>query len=346
MKYNLAFIGMGTVGQGLLDIIISKRNDLLRDYNVEFIVTAISDMLMGSVYDPSGIDPQELLSHIKEGKSLNDFKGESNDWDAIKTIEESNADVVVEVSYTDVNTGEPASSHLKKALECGKHVVTTNKGPLIHCYRELKELADSKNLFLGFEGTVMSGTPVFSLMNSCLQGNEITLIKGIMNGTTNYILCEMEKGLDYATALKQAQDAGFAEAIPDVDVEGLDAQAKAIILSSVVMGEKLTAADVPCNGITKISNADIAEALEAGFRYKLIASVEKKNGSVSASVGLEKLPLSDPLAGVSGPVNAITFECDLLGETTIVGPGAGKIATGFALLNDLISLHKAAIPTA
>ena len=106
----------------------------------------------------------------------------------------------VEVSFTDLDTGEPALSHFKAALESGKHVVTTNKGPILLAYNELKQLADAKGLHLGFEGTVVSGTPIFGLAESCLQGNEVTEIKGILNGTTNYILCEMEKGLDYDTS--------------------------------------------------------------------------------------------------------------------------------------------------
>lgn len=340
MEYKLAFIGMGTVGQGLLDIIIAKHDNLLRDYNVEFSVVAITDQRLGSVYNPSGLDPAALLAHIATGKSLNTFEGVSNGWDALQTVEKSNADIVVEASFTNLDTGEPATSFIRKALECGKHVVTTNKGPLLHAYSELSELAGEKNLHFGFEGTVLSGTPVFSLIKSCLQGNEITGLKGILNGTTNYILCEMEKGLDYQTALKQAQDAGYAEAIPDFDVDGRDALAKAIILANVVMGVKLNPEESSCSGITHITNKDIEDALKDGCRFKLIGSLKRTNGKVTASVSLQKLPLSDPLAGVSGPVNAITFTTDLLGETTIVGPGAGKIPTGFALLKDLIDVHK------
>ncbi len=341
MEYKLAFVGIGTVGQALLEIIISKQDELIRDYNIQFSVVAITDKILGSVYNPDGLNPKMILDHISAGKNLDEFEGAENGWDALKTIEESNADVLVEVSFTDVTAGEPATTHVRKALECGKHVVTTNKGPLLHAYNELHELATKNNLQIGFEGTVLSGTPVFSLLNSCLQGNEITEIKGILNGTTNYILCEMEKGLDYQTALQQAQDAGYAEAVPDLDVEGKDALAKAIILSNVVMDVKLDISKVPCEGITNITNEEIAEALENGFRFKLVASIKKENNDVTASVGLKKLPLSDPLSGISGPANAVTFVSDLMGEITIVGPGAGKLPTGSALLNDLINIHKA-----
>ncbi|OVE75164.1 hypothetical protein BVX97_05615 [bacterium E08(2017)] len=340
MTYKLAIIGIGTVGCGLLEILVSKKDMLKQKYDADYIVTAISDLYRGSVYAPEGLDIAAILKHLDDGNNLNDFSAEANGWDAIQTIQQSGADILVEASFTDAETGEPATTHIREAFAEGMHVVTTNKGPLLHAYDELKEMAQSKNLNFGFEGAVLSGTPVFGLIDSCLQGNSLTSIKGILNGTTNYILCEMEKGLDYETALKQAQDAGYAEAVPDMDVDGTDAQTKAIILANVVMGKKLTADDVTCEGITNITSADIAAAQTEGFRYKLIATIEQTANGVTASVAPQKLPLSDPLAGVSGPVNAVSFQCDLLGETAIVGPGAGKMATGFALLKDLIDIAR------
>lgn len=340
MEYKLAYIGFGTVGQGLSEIILSHGDALKTAYGVEIKLVAIADQLKGSVYDPDGIDPADVLSYMREHGSIKDYKCRFSGWDSMRTIEESNADIVVEASYTNIDTGEPAVTHIRKAFESGKHVVTTNKGPMVKAYPELMAFAAKNNVFFGFEGTVLSGTPVFSLAKYCLPANEIREIKGILNGTTNYILGEMEKGLSYETALKQAQLAGYAEAQPDADVKGYDALAKVIILADVLMNEKLDIASIPCEGITGISGDDIAKALKEGCRYKLIGSIKREKGSITAKVGPQKLPLSNALAGISGAMNAITFVTEFLGETTIVGAGAGKIETGYALLKDILEIHR------
>lgn len=339
MEYKLAFIGFGTVGRGLMEILESQKAYIKKKYDVTFTPVAISDQQKGAVYDPKGIAPKDILAHINKHQDLKTYRCRHKGWDSIKTIEKTNADIVIEASFTNLQTGEPAINHIKKAFAAGKHVVTTNKGPLALAYKKLVTLADKHKVQFEFEGTVLSGTPVFSFVKHCLPGNRIIEIKGILNGTTNYILCEMEKGLDYQKALAQAQSLGFAEAQPDADVKGWDAQAKIAILSEVIMGKKLKITDIPCSGITTVSNNDIAKALKKGYRYKLIADLKNNNGKVSASVGLHKLPLTDPLAGVSGATNAITFVSELLGATTVVGAGAGKTPTGYAIFKDLLEIH-------
>ena len=155
-------------------------------------------------------------------------------------IAASKADIIAEMTYTDIKTGEPATSHIRKALETGKHVVTSNKGPAALHYAELKALADRKKLHFRIEGTVMSGTPVFTLCERGFAGNTIKEIQGILNGTTNFILTKMElENMDYADALALAQKLGYAEADPTADVGGFDALAKVVILSNVLLGGKL-----------------------------------------------------------------------------------------------------------
>ncbi|UCF49661.1 MAG: homoserine dehydrogenase, partial [Thermoplasmatales archaeon] len=194
-----------------------------------------------------------------------------------------------------------------------------------------------------FEGVVLSGTPAINLAKLTLAGNNITAFKGILNGTTNYILTRMEEGMAYEDALKKAQDLGYAEADPTGDVEGLDALGKVVILTNVVLGKKITWQDVERRGITQITIEDIEKAKSEGKRWKLIGSSEiQKDGSVKAKVWPQKLPLNDPLAGVSEATNALTFFTDELGPVTIVGPGAGRRETGFALLIDLLELNRRA----
>jgi homoserine dehydrogenase len=225
-------------------------------------------------------------------------------------------------------------------MEKGMHVVTTNKGPVALFLPDLLELARSKGVEFLFEGTVMSGTPALSLARRNLAGCRVTSFAGILNGTTNYMLTEMEKGMGYAEVLKKAQELGYAEAVPDADVEGWDALGKVVILSNYVLGARVKPADVPCRGITGITPEMMKKAAADGRRYKLIGRASLADRRLEASVAPAALPLADPLAGVSGPTNAVTFETDLLGKVTVVGPGAGRAATGFAVLSDLLEVHR------
>ena len=340
MKHKLAFIGFGVVGQGLAEILVQKEKELKEQHGFEYSIVAVSDVQKGSVSNETGLDAGKLLSLIEETGNIEGYPEGVKGWDSLQTIEESNADVIVEVSFTDIETGEPAMSHFKTAFETGKHLVTTNKGPVALAYRELAKMAEEKGVQFRFEGTVMSGSPSLNLATLCLAGNEIGEIRGILNGTTNYILTEMEKGQSYEAALKQAQDLGYAEAKPDADVEGWDALAKVLILSNVLMGGDLRVADVVREGITKITLEDIERAKAEGKRWKLIGQTKKENGTIQAKVSPEMLPLSDPLASVGGATNALTFDTDLLGRVTIVGPGAGKRETGYSLLTDLLDINR------
>ena len=186
----------------------------------------------------------------------------------------------------------------------------------------------------------MSGTPTLALGAGLLAGAGVSRIQGILNGTTNFILTRMEAGLDFAAALAEAQRLGYAEADPSGDVDGVDAAGKVVILANLVMDAPLAMDDVTRQGIGDITPADIAAAAAAGERWKLLGSVERApDGSVRASVGPQRVPLSHPLAGIGGPTNACTFTTDLLDDVTIVGPGAGRLATGYALVEDLIALR-------
>jgi homoserine dehydrogenase len=219
------------------------------------------------------------------------------------------------------------------------HVTTTNKGPLALFSKELVDLANKKGVQFLYEGTVMAGTPLLNLIRETLAGSGISEMKGILNGTTNYILTQMEAGMDYAAALEQAQKLGYAEAVPDADVLGWDALAKVTILANVVFGASLSPGDSPCTGITGITPEQIAAAAADGRRHKLIGRVWRDGTEVRASVAPQLVDLSHPLAGVGGATNAMTITTDTLGDVTIVGPGAGRRETGFALLNDLITIN-------
>lgn len=341
MHFKLAFIGFGTVGQGLTEILLEKKDMLVKIFNFHWTVVAISDIMKGSVYDENGLDMKKILRLVKDKKKLDEYSSGVKEMNSIDTITKTCADTIIEVTFTDVKTGEPALTHIKTALNSGKNVISTNKGPVVKQAVDLLKLANSKNVFYGFEGVVLSGTPAINLAKFTLAGNNITGFKGILNGTTNYILTRMEEGMSYNDALKKAQMLGYAEADPTGDVEGLDALGKVVILTNVVLGKKLNWQDVERKGITDITKKDIDKAKTEDKRWKLIGSAEvQPDGSVKAKVWPQKLSLTDPLAGISEATNALTYFTDELGPVTIVGPGAGRRETGFALLIDLLEINR------
>jgi homoserine dehydrogenase len=343
MTHKIALLGFGVVGQGLAEILQDKGESLRSGFNFDAKVVAISDVMKGSLYDPKGVDLSLALQAVKETGKLDSYPETSSlvrGWDSFQTIRESNADTVVEITFTDVKTGQPAIDHCKAAFESKKNVVMSNKGPVSLAYQELAELAKKNDVRWGFEGTVMSGTPALRMPLISLAGNSIFEIRGILNGTTNYILTKMEEGLSYQDALSEAQALGYAEADPTSDVEGYDAQYKATILANIVMGIPMKREEVECEGISHLTEMDIEWAKSEGKRWKLIAKCIKDGDKVIAKVGPEAIPLTDPLAGVLGAQNAITYDCDLAGPITLIGAGAGRKETGFSILIDLININR------
>ncbi|MCH5585786.1 homoserine dehydrogenase [Shimazuella sp. AN120528] len=343
MSHKIALLGFGVVGQGLAEIILQKEKLLENDIDFQAKIVAISDVMKGSIYHPDGLDLSKALQAVKETGKLDDYPdhpGLIRDWNSFQTIRDTNADTIVEMTFTDVKTGQPAIDHCRAAFESKKNVVMSNKGPVALAYQELSELAKKNNVRWGYEGTVMSGTPALRMPIVSLAGNEITEIRGILNGTTNYILTKMEDGLTYEKALAEAQSLGYAEADPTSDVEGYDAQYKITILANVLLHVPLNRSDVECVGISHLTPEDIEQARNEGKRWKLIAECKKVNGQYIAKVSPQAIPLTDPLAGVGGAVNAITYHCDLAGPITLIGAGAGRTETGFSILIDLINISR------
>lgn len=333
---KIVYVGFGIVSQGLAEIILRNNSVLPLAKNLEIQTVGILDIMKGSQIDANGIDMQKVLTNANNG----DYSLLSeNILDIPKAIQEINADIIIEASFTDIKTGQPAISHIEAALNSGKHVVTTNKGPFAVGYEHIFNLAKLKGKTLAIEGTVMSGTPIINVLNNGLLGSDITAVSGIMNGTSNYILSKMELGISYNDALSQAQKLGYAEADPTSDVEGLDTLAKVMILANVVFEEQLKQEEIEVGGISNITLTDVKEASSNNERWKLIGSIWKDNkGKVQGSVSPKLIPINDSLYGISGATNALKITSNILGDTTIVGEGAGKIETGFALYNDIISI--------
>ena len=341
MYYNIALIGFGGVNRALADIIATDEEKFYREMGFNLRIVAVSDMFLGSVYTPEGIDLALLAAlPVAQGAcaTLPNGKATAENEDIIKN---SNADIVVEATVTDSVTGQPATSHCRWALSTGKHVSTTNKGPLAFAEKELMDLALKNNVGFEYEGVVMSGTPVLRFADKLLKGSEIHQFSGILNGTANYVLGLVEQGHTFADAITSAQKQGYAEADPSADVEGKDVMLKVIVLANRLWGANLTRDNVRCQGITGLTETMVKEAVAEGCHWKLIGKASKQeDGSVVASVSPEKLSLEHPLAGISGAVNAITFTSGMLGDVTVSGPGAGRIETAYAILSDIIAIHQ------
>jgi len=326
--WRIGLIGFGNVGQGLVKLLYRKSVFLERRYGFRFSLVAISDPVKGNAYSEDGLDLDRIISLVESKGSIKEYGGYV-DFGSVELARDFDLDLVVEVTPTNVRDGEPGLTHIRVALDSGKHVVTSNKGPIALAYKELVELARKRGVYLRYEGTVMSGTPALELASKGLAGCDVSEVLGILNGTTNYILSRIEEGL------------GYAEADPTMDVEGWDAAIKAVIIANTVMGGDVRLTDVKREGIIGVTKEDIANALKERTRIKLIARILRRRASdFLVEVRPMRLPLEDPLANVMGVTNAITYKTDNLGSVTLVGPGAGRIETGQALLMDILHIRE------
>jgi homoserine dehydrogenase len=340
MRFRLVLVGFGRVAQNLAKILIEKRTRLKRQFDFDYKVVAVVDTIKGSAMRQSGLHLERLLSLAQERGSIKDYPEGTTGLSAIETIARTDSDVLVEATWTNLEDGEPGLSHIRKALSKGLHVVTTNKGPIALAYHGLAALARRRRCHLRFEGTVLSGTPAISLGTEALAGSTINSIRGILNGTTNYILDEMAAGRTYTQALKTAQELGYAEADPSSDLEAWDSAAKITILVNVLMGGRIKPTDVRRQGITGITPEDIGDARTKGERIRLVANAYRDKDRIRAQVIPERLEESDLLSHVSGVLNAMILSTDVQPEVAVVGPGAGGESAGYALLSDLLALNR------
>jgi homoserine dehydrogenase len=333
MIMRIILIGYGVVGQSLANILLRRRSETVKDYGFNPKVVAIVDR-GGAAINPKGLNLERMLALKKQkGTLADDPEFGHPKMSPLDVIESVEAEVMVEATPTNVKNGEPGLSHIKTAFKTGKHVVTTNKGPLALALPALTELADYNKVYLRFSGTVGGGTPVLELAKKCLLGDKIVAIRGILNGTTNYILTEMEeKRITFQQALDNAQKLGYAETDPSMDVDGIDPACKVVIMANWIMNKKFTLKDVDVQGIRDVTLQALEKAAERGNTIKLIGSIDD-----SPKVGPTEISKLDPLC-VSGVLNAVTFVSEFAGEETIIGRGAGGMETASAVLRDLLDI--------
>jgi homoserine dehydrogenase len=332
---RIILIGCGVVGQSFARIINHREAELVRNYGLHPRVVAMVDR-GGAAINPRGLDLEKMLAlKSKEGTVAASRKYGRLAMSALDVIESVEAEVMVEATPTKIKDGEPGISHIKTAFKTRKHVVTTNKGPLALALPALTELADYNKVNLRFSGTVGAGTPVLELAKKCLLGDRIVSIRGILNGTTNYILTEMdEKHITFQQALGKAQKLGYAETDPSMDIDGIDAACKLVILANWIMNKKVTLKDASVQGIRNITLQDLEEAAKRNCTIKLIGSI---NGNLK--IKPTEISRHNPLS-VGGVLNAVTFVSEFAGEETIIGRGAGGMETASAILRDLLDIKQ------
>lgn len=334
---RLSLAGFGVVGRGFLELLTSKQEYLRQAFEIDVRLVGIGNARHGFIYREDGLDIPTVLELGAARQPLTDYE-RARHWNTIlEGLQETGANVLVEATPTNLRDAEPGLSHIVTALRMGAHVVTANKGPGALAGLDLLALARQQGVHLRMESSVMAGTPVISTILEGMAGASIQAVRGIVNGTTNYILSAMAGGRSYDEVLAEAQAQGYAETDPTADVEGYDALAKTLILAALVFNQPLKPEQVARQGITAVSLDDIQQATSAGKRIKLIASIQRKGDQLEASVGSQALSLNDPLARVDGVTNALTVQSDTLSEVTVIGPGAGAIPTAQGLLADLIA---------
>jgi homoserine dehydrogenase len=334
-SYNLAIIGMGNVGRALLRLLISKETDLRRRYDIRWRLTGVATRRTGWMADPDSLNPLAAL----HGHSLVQHGNYAPARGVREWLEKSRADVVFEATSLNVQTGQPATEHLKTALECGAHAITANKGPIVHAFHELQALAKEKNRQFLFESTVMDGVPVFSMFPYGLPATDIRGFSGVLNSTTNVVLTEIEKGRSMEEAVKRAQLMGIAETDPSADLDGWDAAVKVVALAIVLMGANVRLDQVKRTGIRDLTEEKIRSVRNAGMRYKLVCRAERRGDSVDCHVGPELLLAGDPLANLEGSSSALRFDLDVFG-LSFVEHNPGVEATGYGLLADFLRAVK------
>ena len=315
MAVRIGLLGFGTIGSSVYRLIEKEHDNILEGTGVDLQVVKVLEQDKGKI--PTDVAPGVFTT----------------DFDEI--VDDPSIDIVVEV----IGGTDWAYTFLDAAMRKGKNVVTANKQLLASRGRALFDLAREQRRHLRFEASVAGAIPIIKVMRESMIAAELHTVYGIVNGTTNYILTRMygEEG-DYPEILAKAQELGYAEADPTADVGGGDAAAKMAILGSIAFHSRVTLSDVSYEGIQNVTIDDVRYAKEFGFVVKLIGAARLVEGKVSVRVYPALLPLSHPLASISGSHNAVFLQGHAIGEIMLMGPGAGGVPTATAVVSDIVSI--------
>ncbi|HLZ20913.1 MAG TPA: hypothetical protein VKQ30_02145 [Ktedonobacterales bacterium] len=355
MHLRIASLGFGNVGQALAIMLAEKAGEMERRYGLAVSFTGAFTRSSGAWIAPRGIAPADLAASgwprttretipnreaaMRQIASLVDGPREFI-GDALAFARTCPADVVLELTTLNPMTGQPATDHVRAALTTGKHVVTANKGPIAHAYRELRALAGEHGVSLRFESTVMDGTPIFSMAEASLPATTITGFRGLLNSTSNYVLSLMAQGKTLEQGIAAAQRAGVAEADPSYDLDGWDASVKATVLANVLMGAELRPADVLRGTLGAEAMRQAQADMRPGETLKQVVEAERDGEHVVARVRLLALPATDFFAHLSGMETALQIHTDTMQDLTLVEGEGGPGQTAFGVLADLIAIAR------
>ncbi|MFQ5895688.1 MAG: homoserine dehydrogenase [Nitrospinota bacterium] len=334
--------GFGRVGRTFARLLGEKREALRRRYRLDLVLVGAADLDGTALAPPGGaLEPEALCAHFEAGGKLGEYgAGGEPSWRGEEAARRAEGDVWVETTPTDLATAEPALTHIRAALGRGLHVVSANKGPLIEHLSELQEQARARGVALKLSAAAAAALPTLDVGLLCLAGAEILALEGVLNGTTNFILSQMEEGTSYAEALARAQRAGIAEGDPSLDVGGWDTAHKLRLIAEVCMGARIAREELPVEGIVGVGPERLGEARRGGKVLKLVGEARREGDGVRARVGLRALDRSHPLAGVGGAEKALTFTTDTMDRVTVMGGKSDPRGAAAALLKDIVNIYR------
>ncbi len=328
MKVMIA--GFGTVGQGVAEVIGMRQELFQKSFGKKVTIVGAFDS-SSLIKDPQGLDPEELVSRKA---STGKVGKRPLDGGVLELIKDYDFDTLIDTTPTNIVDAEPGLSYIRTALSAGKNVVTSNKGPLALKFKELSSTAAKNKVQLRYEGSVGGAMPVINLSRELLRGEKIYSLRGILNGTCNFILNRMkDEGLPFEQALSEAQEMGIAERDPSYDIDGVDSACKVAILANAIFGRDVTVHDVLRTGIRHITDDAIALAAEQHMVIRLIGEINEKRVEVAPRM----VPAGHPLA-IGGTLNIVQLITDLAGDITVAGRGAGRKETASAVLSDLLAM--------
>lgn len=332
-SYNLCLLGFGNVNRTLVRLLLDRKKELSERYGIAWKITGVASRRLGWVAAPHGLDPMILLEGTKSNHlpHVSPPPGDVRAW-----LRAAHADALFEATSLNVKDGQPAVDHIRAALEAGAHAITANKGPVLYALDALNKLATQHGRRFLFESTVMDGVPIFSLFRENLPAIHLRGFRGILNSTTNVIITGMEEGLTFDESLQKAQSIGVAETNASDDIDGWDAAIKTALLVRVLMGVPLKLEDVKRDSIRDLTVEAIKAARSEGQPFKVVCRAARVGEKAEASVRLERVPLSDPLAHVAGTSSTVYFETDIFPGLAITEDNPGLEATAYGMLADFV----------
>jgi len=332
--YNLSLLGFGNVNRALIRLLRAKHRELA-DSGIAWRITGVASRSLGWLANPDGI-PAEALTPGTDTAAL--AAGATPSPNMQSWLKAARADILFEATSLNPHTGQPAIQHVRAGLEAGAHVITANKGPIVHAYEELADLARRQGKRFLFEATVMDGVPIFSLFREELRAVRLHGFHGVLNSTTNVILSGMEEGMSFEQSLLKAKHIGVAETDPTNDIEGWDATVKVAALIRVLMGAPIRLEEIERQGIGHLNLDAVRSARKQGKPYKLVCRARRVDSGIVASVRPEQVPLSDPLAWVNGTSSIVCFETDVFPGLAITENHPGLDATAYGMFSDFLTV--------